>query len=170
MSNRVPPAGLVIRSADSSDIEGIRELDRMTLLTRWSPEMYRGLIADERSDVRVAYLGEQLIGFHATTKVHPDIELLKIGVRPEFQGTGVGLALLEDVIGPARVQGYSSCFLEVRASNTRAIRFYRGKGFEVVGVRRAYYRAPIEDALVMRKNLGPNAPGEPSRKDANERE
>ena len=116
--------------------------------------MYRSLMADHRSELRVASIGERLIGFHAITKVQPDIELLKIAVTPEFQGTGVGVALLDDVFGQARTRGCSSCFLEVRASNNRAIRFYHKKGFEVVGVRRAYYRDPIEDALVMRKDFG----------------
>ncbi len=154
MSNRLPPGDLVIRAARSTDIHAICELDRITLLSKWSPEMYRTLMTDGRSELRVASMGERLIGFHAVTKVHPDIELLKIGVTPEFQGTGVGMALLDDVLGQARSHGFSSCFLEVRASNNRAIRFYRKRGFEVVGVRRAYYREPIEDALVMRKDIG----------------
>jgi len=153
MSNRMPPTDLVIRSAEWADIQAICELDRVTFLTRWTPEVYKRLIADQRSDLRIACIGERLIGFHATTRVYPDIELLKIAVQPEFQGAGVGRALLEDAMGSARNHEYSSCFLEVRASNARAIRFYRRKGFEVVGVRRAYYRNPVEDALVMRKEL-----------------
>ncbi len=169
MSNRMPPADLVIRSAEWADIQSLCELDRITLLTRWSPEMYKGLMADRRSDLRIACIGERPIGFHATTRVYPDIELLKIAVRPEFQGTGVGRALLEDAIATVHDRSYSSCFLEVRASNARAIRFYRGKGFEVVGVRRAYYRDPVEDALVMRKELRLKAE-DLSMKDTNEHE
>ena len=46
-------------------------------------------------------------------------------------------------------------FLEVRPSNTAAIRLYLAHGFEQVGMRRGYYQAPDgrEDAVVLRLAL-----------------
>jgi len=41
-------------------------------------------------------------------------------------------------------------FLEVRKSNTAAIEFYESFHFELVGIRKAYYQDPVEDALVYR--------------------
>jgi len=35
-----------------------------------------------------------------------------------------------------------------------AISFYIKEGFEMVGIRRRYYRNPLEDARVMRKRIG----------------
>jgi ribosomal-protein-alanine N-acetyltransferase len=40
-------------------------------------------------------------------------------------------------------------FLEVRESNVGAIAFYRGLGFEGIGMRRDYYQDPKEAATVM---------------------
>jgi ribosomal protein S18 acetylase RimI-like enzyme len=46
-------------------------------------------------------------------------------------------------------------FLEVRAgSEARA--FYERLGFVAWGARRAYYDAPVEDAVLMRRALGPD--------------
>jgi ribosomal-protein-alanine N-acetyltransferase len=41
-------------------------------------------------------------------------------------------------------------FLEVRTSNEPAKRLYLSRKFHQIGLRRAYYRDPIEDALVLR--------------------
>jgi ribosomal-protein-alanine N-acetyltransferase len=42
-------------------------------------------------------------------------------------------------------------FLEVRASNVRAIAFYKANGFKIISQRRNYYRNPTEDAWVMER-------------------
>ena len=39
--------------------------------------------------------------------------------------------------------------LEVRESNTRAIKAYEKFGFIIEGKRRRYYTNPIEDAMIM---------------------
>jgi ribosomal-protein-alanine N-acetyltransferase len=49
--------------------------------------------------------------------------------------------------------GASGVRLEVRASNAAAIALYRRNGFCQVGIRRAYYSAPVEDAVLMQAPL-----------------
>ena len=39
--------------------------------------------------------------------------------------------------------------LEVRASNAPALALYEGAGFRRVGVRKNFYTAPAEDAVLM---------------------
>ena len=59
--------------------------------------------------------------------------------------------------------GAGEAFLEVRPSNTAAIRLYLSMGFAQVGVRRGYYQAVggREDAAVLRLSLADarSAPG-----------
>ena len=46
-------------------------------------------------------------------------------------------------------------FLEVRESNKPALLFYKKERFEEIARRKAYYHAPVEDAIVMkRENYG----------------
>ena len=45
--------------------------------------------------------------------------------------------------------------LEVRASNAAALALYQRHGFSAAGVRRAYYSAPVEDALLLQAPLFP---------------
>jgi ribosomal-protein-alanine N-acetyltransferase len=41
----------------------------------------------------------------------------------------------------------------VRSSNAAAIALYRRHGFSQAGIRRAYYSAPVEDALLLQAPL-----------------
>jgi ribosomal-protein-alanine N-acetyltransferase len=69
--------------------------------------------------------------------------------------------MLEYLVDRARAAGMSEAFLEVRPSNTAAIRLYQSMGFEQVGIRRGYYQAVggREDASVLKLVL----PGRRSR-------
>ncbi|MBQ2297995.1 MAG: PD40 domain-containing protein [Bacteroidaceae bacterium] len=51
----------------------------------------------------------------------------------------------------SQTAGVSEIFLEVRASNEGAIALYSHSGFLRVGERRGFYRAPTEDAIIMKK-------------------
>jgi len=55
----------------------------------------------------------------------------------------------------AENQGAVSVLLDVRVSNTHAVKLYRRLGFEQIAVRKGYYPAMCgkEDALVMRRAL-----------------
>ena len=61
---------------------------------------------------------------------------------------------------PARIRqrawASNDIFLEVRPSNTTAIRLYQSQGFSQIGMRRGYYQAVggREDAVVLRRKLG----------------
>ena len=44
-------------------------------------------------------------------------------------------------------------YLEVRESNAEAINLYKKYGFEQNGMRRNYYRHPVENAVLMMKKI-----------------
>jgi ribosomal-protein-alanine N-acetyltransferase len=73
-------------------------------------------------------------------------------VNPEFRCRGIGKRVLLYMIERATAAGMMEAFLEVRPSNTGAIRLYQSLGFEQVGVRRGYYQAANgrEDAAVLK--------------------
>lgn len=71
-----------------------------------------------------------------------EAELLNLAVDPRLRRRGAGRALVEAMAG-------RRMWLEVRASNEGAIQFYESLGFQKRGLRRNYYRDPVEDAVVM---------------------
>ena len=58
----------------------------------------------------------------------------------------------------AAAEGMRRILLEVRRSNEPAQRLYHRLGFAVAGIRRSYYTHPVEDALVLTRQLLPETP------------
>lgn len=103
----------------------------------------------------------ELVGYAGLAVIAPppraEAEVHTIGVDQRFQRRGIGRRLLRDLLARADELG-ATTFLEVRTDNAAAIALYAEEGFEIVGVRRRYYRPSGADAYTMRRT----APAEPS--------
>ena len=78
-------------------------------------------------------------------------EITNVAVAKKFRRRGIGRALMEYMLKEAELLGMESATLEVRISNTPAIRLYESLGFQGEGVRPNFYEKPKEDALIMWK-------------------
>ncbi|MDP3718368.1 MAG: ribosomal protein S18-alanine N-acetyltransferase [Acidobacteriota bacterium] len=87
--------------------------------------------------------------FCAFWRVADQIHINNLAVRPDSRGQGLATRLLTAVMAEAAGMGVERATLEVRRSNTPALRLYAKAGFVEVGVRRDYYTKPVEDALVL---------------------
>jgi len=85
-----------------------------------------------------------------------EAHVLNLCVAQAYRGQGIGGLLLEQLLEFAGSLGVGEVFLEVRPSNTSAIRLYQSLGFSQIGIRRGYYQAVggREDAVVLRRLLG----------------
>lgn len=93
---------------------------------------------------------ELIIGFAVVSKVIDEKTLLNICVRPAFQKQGFGHGILDFLLAQACSENIVKIFLEVRISNSAAIKLYESVGFEKISQRKDYYPALIgrEDGLV----------------------
>jgi ribosomal-protein-alanine N-acetyltransferase len=99
---------------------------------------------------------ETIIGYFVAMKGVDEVHLLNITVAPAFQRQGWAPLMLEAIAGWSRSQDAQWLWLEVRASNVRALTIYERSGFRRVGVRKGYYPAHAnarEDAVVMSLRL-----------------
>lgn len=99
----------------------------------------------------VALKDETVVGFAVASWVaqEPVAEVECLVVDPSCRRLGIGSALIEACLAWAGNTGAKQVRLEVRVSNTAAIALYQRQGFSAAGVRRAYYTAPEEDALLL---------------------
>jgi ribosomal-protein-alanine N-acetyltransferase len=88
-----------------------------------------------------------------------ECELEFVFVAPEARGQGIGRTLIRTIYSWARDLGAEEIRLEVRASNTHALRLYARCGFITEGHRPGYYADPMEDAVLMRCRIEPG-PGD----------
>jgi ribosomal-protein-alanine N-acetyltransferase len=96
--------------------------------------------------------GDTLLGYFVALLGVQEAHLLNLTVAPAFQRQGWARLMLDALALWARGQRAEWLWLEVRASNARAIRLYQAHGFAHVSVRKNYYRLPghqQEDAIVM---------------------
>ncbi len=150
----------LIRRLDLDDVDRIHEIELLAYAFPWS----RGLFVD---CLRAGYaffglqVGRELAGYTIFNWAAGEAHLLNLCIHPDWQHRGYGSLLLEYAINHVARQGNESMYLEVRASNTRAARLYRNRGFRVIGSRRSYYQAGDgrEDAVVMRLALNSANPG-----------
>ena len=78
-----------------------------------------------------------------------EYEVHTIGVDTAFQGRGIGRRLLDMLL---EIADGGAVFLEVRTDNDAAIKLYQSVGFDVVGLRKRYYRVSGADAYTMRRD------------------
>ncbi len=80
-------------------------------------------------------------------------EIEGLVVDEKYRRQGIGSALIWACKEWAANAGAFNIRLEVRASNAAALALYQRHGFSAVGRRRAYYSAPIEDAVLLQAPL-----------------
>jgi ribosomal-protein-alanine N-acetyltransferase len=156
LSEEVPgalPESFGIRPLTADDLARVLEIENASFSTPWKESTFRGLLRRADTDLIAAVRGERMVGYAVAWTVLDQSELGNVAVAGEARGEGVGRALVEEIIARVRRRGARECFLEVRESNEVAQGLYRALGFGVVGRRRAYYAQPVEDALVMKKEL-----------------
>jgi ribosomal-protein-alanine N-acetyltransferase len=125
----------------------------------WTEATFRGLFRRTDADLFVAETLElEVTAYAVFWAVLDQGELGNVAVAPEWRGRGISRRLLDAVARRARERGVRELFLEVRVSNNTARQLYQSYGFREVGRRRNYYMEPVEDALVMRKDLDPDRP------------
>ncbi|WP_436892068.1 ribosomal protein S18-alanine N-acetyltransferase [Nocardiopsis dassonvillei] len=136
----------------ADDVDAVMSLERSLFPEdAWSEGMLRDELAEtatRRYTVAVAD-DDALVGYAGLRFVPPEGDVQTMAVAREAWGTGVGGALLTELLDQAARRGVRDMFLEVRSDNPRAQKLYARFGFERIGVRRGYYNGA--DALVMRR-------------------
>jgi [ribosomal protein S18]-alanine N-acetyltransferase len=82
-----------------------------------------------------------------------EMEILDVSVDPDWRRQGLARFLVRLAITRAARAGARRALLEVRTGNAPARALYASLGFVVRGVRRGYYSAPVEDALVLERAI-----------------
>jgi len=143
-----------IRAMRDADVSVAAAVESTSYQFPWSEGIFRDCVRVGYL-CRVVELSGVVIGHGIVSTGAGEAHILNVCVRPEFRCRGIGRQLLRYLLDRSRALGMAEAFLEVRPSNTSAIRLYQSLGFEQVGVRRGYYQATNgrEDATVLRLAL-----------------
>jgi ribosomal-protein-alanine N-acetyltransferase len=143
-----PPPDLLIRRLTYADLPQVIAIERRAFPAPWSLAMFVLELSKPGGICLAASSGGRLAAYMVCSRYDTVWHLMNVAVDPDLRDNGIGTALLskllEEVGDPA-----ARYTLEVRTSNTGAIRLYERFGFRAAGLRRRYYQDNGEDAVIM---------------------
>ena len=138
--------------SSSSDMDAAtlaKELEELLIavyeVSPWTADQVEEVLRSDVNSCALAEDGSQLVGFLVWQETDFEAEVLQIAVLPSYQGQKIATALFDFLPVDKEI------FLEVRESNRPALLFYKKEKFEEIARRKAYYHAPVEDAIVMKR-------------------
>ena len=136
-----------------TDLPQVLKIEQNSQVMPWNRESFEESLSKEHycRVIEKDNENKDLLAFHIVCPVVDELHILTLAVKPELQGSGIGHALMHDIIDFSEVKKLKKIFLEVRASNLIAQNLYQKWQFRQISIRKAYYRTPStqrEDALV----------------------
>ena len=150
---------VIIRRAEPSDLISVMEINLKTLPEHYSDYFYESLLAEVPEAFIVAEIDGRHVGYVMCKTEYGFSNFKKLGfvkkghvvsiaVLEEFRKRGIGKVLVEESIKGVKLKKCDEFYLEVRCSNTEAVRLYEKLGFVIKQQLNAYYRDG-EDAFLM---------------------
>jgi len=147
---------LLVRRMTLADVPTVHELEHLIFPDPWTESNFRSeILHTQISFPIVAILHKEIVGYSVSWFVGDEVHIANVAVSPIYRRIGIGEILLRCIMEEGYRRGVTRAFLEVRRSNTAAIKLYEKFGFRRIGLRAHYYRNG-EDAVLMEKII----PGE----------
>lgn len=140
---------LTFRRMTQDDADVIAELESKSFAMPWSREDFWREAQNELATYIVGELDGRVVAYAGAWVSFNQAEVMSVAVEPQMRGQGLGTLLFAELIRAVKARGATSITLEVRPSNTAAIKLYESFGLRSVGRRRGYYIDNGEDALIM---------------------
>jgi tRNA threonylcarbamoyl adenosine modification protein YeaZ/ribosomal-protein-alanine acetyltransferase len=158
-------AELKYRAMNNFDLGTVLEIEKQLFPDPWNLAQFKEELAGvpKTRSYFVAELAttQQVVAFAGLfcPGGGADADIQTISVSAQYQGNGIGQALLDLLINTAIERSAPAIFLEVRSENEQARALYAKNGFTQISVRKNYYqnaqpRSKRSDAIIMQKTLG----------------
>ena len=140
---------ILFRAMTPADAKAVAELELKIFAMPWSREDFFREMRNELAAYVVAELDGRIVAYAGAWVSFNQAEVMHVAVAEELRGQGIGTLLFGELINAVKARGATSITLEVRPSNTAAIKLYKNFGLRSVGRRKGYYLDNGEDALIM---------------------
>ncbi len=134
-------------------IDQIMEIENQCFKVPWTYNDFKDTLEYDNIDFFVAIDKDKIAGYCGIYMSLDQADIANIAVSSLYRRKGIGNQLLTYALLVAKTKNIKDIFLEVRQSNKSAINLYKKQGFKQVGIRKAYYSNPTEDALLMAKTI-----------------
>ncbi|MBQ7294745.1 MAG: ribosomal protein S18-alanine N-acetyltransferase [Clostridia bacterium] len=135
------------------DVAAVAQIEKECFSEPWSEEGIKSELKNEGARFFTAKIAGVTVGYMGMHIVLDECYIANVAVKNSFRQKGVADALLSFAEARAAEEGCAFISLEVRVSNTPAIKLYEKHGYISQGERKNFYRAPVENALIMTKTF-----------------
>ncbi len=139
----------IFRKIEEAEIAKVAVLEKNIFSDAWSQDSISETYRQSNAIIVVAEEDSNIVGYCIFYYVMDEGEIARIGVDEKLRGQGVGRSLLDYVCAFCHKNEIERLLLDVRESNTSARRFYEKYGFVIDGLRKDFYDAPKEHAVLM---------------------
>ncbi len=140
---------LTFRPMTQDDADAVAEIEAKSFAMPWSREDFWREAKNELAEYIVGEIDKKIVAYAGAWVSFNQAEVMSVAVEPNLRGQGIGTILFGELIKAVKTRGATAITLEVRPSNTAAIRLYESFGLRSVGRRKGYYLDNGEDALIM---------------------
>lgn len=142
------PSALQIRPVREEEMPLLAEIEATAFAPRWRHSAEALAMAWKQSlSFDVAEVGDRLIGFQFSTHGPYSAHLARMTVHPDWQGQGVGGALLAEALASYQAAGAVYATLNTQRANEPSRKLYTRFGFEPTGQEFPVWSLPLSASL-----------------------
>ncbi len=133
-----------LRPATAADHETIIAVDTAAFQPPWqiSADIARKALT-QACALSVAEVDRQIVGYQLSTPTAAGAHLARLAVRPEWQGRGLGAALVANMIETCTRQGARELSVNTQDNNTASLTVYQRLGFRLNGASYPVYQLAL---------------------------
>lgn len=144
----------MIRNMTLADLDQVMKIEKEAFHDHWPQSAYEYEIKENEFSTMLVYEEEkEILGMIGYTIIFDEAQITTIATRKDAKRKGIARMLMDEMFKDCDQKMCSTCSLEVRVSNTPAIKLYENYDFITVNIRKGYYEDK-EDAYLMVKALG----------------
>ena len=146
-----------VRRMTMEDGAAVAEMEHQLFPDAWSEKSILETLEQPNTICLMADKAGRTAGYLLAYTAADEAEIARIAVVKELQRQGVARVLLSELESVCGSEGLKKILLDVRCGNSAARALYEAAGFKEDGIRQRFYENPVEDAILMSRQLEINA-------------
>jgi len=136
---------IAIRAMAEDDLESVEDVDHAAFNLVWQNSRENLELAYRQATVAtVAEMGNIILGYQISTATPIGGHLARLAVKPEFQGKGIGYAILRNVLGAFQERGAHTVTVNTQDDNLSSLAVYQKAGFTRTGEEYPVYQHTLD--------------------------